>query len=120
MSRLAIALALAFLSLPALAQQATATQDIVTWTAPTQYEDGTNLPSTDIKEYVVRWGTAPGTYPNVVRVTATTATVVRLPPYTGTRCYVVATVTTLDLESDLSNEVCKTVRRARALTISIR
>ena len=38
----------------------------LTWTAPTQNEDGTTL--TDLDGYMIFWGTTPGVYPNSERI----------------------------------------------------
>lgn len=42
----------------------------VTITAPTTRTDGTALPASQIAGYRLKWGTATGTYPNVVSIPA--------------------------------------------------
>lgn len=102
------------LAVPALA--AGPTSDTVTWTPPTQYEDGSAVAAGEITEYVIRWGgTLGGPYSNVIRVagTALTVDVPRTSPYVGRRCYVVTAVAG-GLESDYSAEICKTVKKPKA------
>lgn len=95
--------------------------DDVTWTAPTLYDDGSAIAAGELTEYVLRWGTQPGgPYPNEVRVPAsqTGVTVLRVAPYSGRRCYIVAAVA--QYEGLPSAEVCKIVKRARAFVIQIK
>jgi hypothetical protein len=94
------------------AQSQSTTQDVLTWTHPTQYVDGTALPANLIAKTVIVWGNTPGgPWPNTVDVPApaTTLTVQRgANPY-GTRCYKAATVLTTGAQSSYSVEGCKTV-----------
>lgn len=45
-----------------------AVQATVTMTAPTTRADGTALPASQIGGYRLKWGTATGSYPNVVPI----------------------------------------------------
>lgn len=77
---------------------------VVTWTTPTQYEDGTALAPNEILTYTVYYGTESGNYTKQVTVAPpnTSATISGL---SGTY-YFAATTTTVELEeSALSSEV---------------
>ncbi len=96
------------------------TSDTISWTSPTQYEDGSTLAATEVTEYVIRWsGTLGGPYTNVIRVPGTTLTVdvPRTRPFVGRRCYVVTAVA--GLESDYSAEICKTVKKPKAPVLGV-
>lgn len=105
MTRIIIGLLAFLLTIPALAGEAT-----VSWTAPTQYEDGTSLPTNQIQSYKVYYGkTSGGPYGFVITVGGglTTATITGLEA--GTWYFVATTVATNGLESAQSNQVAKTV-----------
>ena len=96
------------------------TSDTITWTPPTQYDDGSAIAVGEITEYVIRWGcTLGGPYSNVIRVPATplTVDVPRTSPYVGRRCYVVTAVA--GLESDYSAEICKTVKKPKSPVLGV-
>lgn len=100
------------------AHSQTATRDVLTWIAPTQYVDGTEIPAGAITGYRYVWGTAAGgPYPNTQDVgNVLTATVNHPEPGYGTRCYRVAAITN-GVTGEWSGEGCKTVRApARAPT----
>jgi len=102
---LMLALAVLLIATPAMAGEAT-----VSWTAPTQYEDGSSLPTNQIQSYKVYYGqTSGGPYGFSITVGGglTTATITDLTA--GTWYFVATTVATNGLESALSNQVAKTV-----------
>ncbi len=92
----------------------------LTWDAPKKYTDDSDLAETDIKEYKVYFSTSPitqptGSYypiysdPNSM-ITPTSVTVNSIiPQKTGTYYFAVTAVDRTDMESDLSNEVSKTL-----------
>ena len=80
----------------------------LTWTAPTQNEDGTDL--TDLDGYKLYWGTTPGVYPNSVTIdneTVTTYVVDDLAP--GTYMFVATSFNTSGVESRYSGMATKVV-----------
>ena len=80
----------------------------LSWTAPTQNEDGTTL--TDLDGYNLHWGTTPGSYPNSVTIdneTVTTFVVDNLAP--GTYEFVATSFNTSGVESHYSAPVTKVV-----------
>lgn len=90
--------------------QATATGSaLLTWVPPTQNTDGSQI--TDLAGFKVYWGTAPGSYPNSVRLAnpgLTTYLVTNLLP--GTTYYFVTTAfNSLDQESAFSNMASKAI-----------
>lgn len=80
-----------------------------TWTTPTQREDGTALPLSEIKEYKVNW-TLNGTAltPVIIPGTLTTYTLSGLAP--GRYCANLTTVDTDGLESAPTGDVCRKAR----------
>lgn len=80
----------------------------LTWTAPTQNEDGTAL--TDLAGYKIYWGTIPGSYPNSITINnpgITTYVVENLAP--GTYEFVSTSFNTSGVESQNSNTASKTI-----------
>ncbi len=80
----------------------------LSWTAPTQNEDGT--PLTDLAGYKFYWGTSPGNYPNSVTVNnpgITTYVVENLAP--GSYEFVAKSYNTVGTESQFSNPATRTV-----------
>lgn len=80
----------------------------LTWTPPTQNTDGS--PLTNLAGYRVYWGTAQGTYPNVVRLDnpgLASHIVDELEP--GTWFFVVTALNSVGVESMFSNVASKTL-----------
>ena len=80
----------------------------LSWTAPTQNEDGTTL--TDLAGYTIYWGTTSGSYPNSVTVdnaSVTTYVVENLAP--GTYEFVATAFNTSGVESQYSGAATKVV-----------
>jgi hypothetical protein len=80
----------------------------LSWVAPTQREDGSAL--TNLAGYRVRYGTAPGNYPNQVQISnpgITTYVVENLPP--GTYYFVATAYDSNGRESEFSGVVTKTI-----------
>jgi hypothetical protein len=80
----------------------------LSWTPPTQREDGS--PLVDLAGYVVRYGTAPGSYPNQLQIPnagSTTCVVENLPA--GTYYFVVIAYDSAGLQSRPSAEVSTNV-----------
>lgn len=80
----------------------------LSWTAPTQNEDGSTL--TDLAGYKVFWGTTPGSYPNSVTINnsgLTTYVVENLVP--GDYEFVAKSFNSTGIESDFSEPVTRTV-----------
>jgi uncharacterized protein YceK len=106
---------------PAISQ---GTDDLLTWTIPTQRTDGTSLPALQYKETRIQWGTSSAGPFNVgqkiVTGTATSTSIAGTGGVPGTRCYVAVAVDVNGLESAPSNVACKTVvapPRAPVLTL---
>ena len=81
----------------------------LSWTAPTQNEDGTDL--VDLAGYKLYWGTSPGSYPNSVTIdnsTVTTYIVENLAP--GTYEFVATAYNTAGVESRFSGVATKTIQ----------
>jgi hypothetical protein len=81
----------------------------LSWTAPTQNEDGTDL--TNLAGYKIYWGTTTGTYPNSVTIdnpTVTTYLVENLAP--GTYEFVATAFNTSGVESQYSGAATKVVQ----------
>jgi hypothetical protein len=81
----------------------------LSWTAPTQNEDGSEL--TDLDGYKLRWGTTPGSYPNSVTIdneSVTTYVVDNLSP--GNYEFVATSFNTSGVESRYSSPVTKVVQ----------
>ena len=81
----------------------------LSWTAPTQNEDGTQL--TDLAGYKLYWGTTPGTYPSSVTIdnpTVTTYLVESLVP--DTYVFVATSFNTSGVESRYSGTATKVVQ----------
>jgi hypothetical protein len=89
-------------------QQASMGSATLSWQAPTERADGSAL--TDLAGYRIRYGTAPGTYPNEVQIAnpgLTSYVVTNLPP--GTYYFVATAYDTAGRESDFSGVVTKTI-----------
>ena len=80
----------------------------LSWTAPTQNEDGTTL--TDLAGYKIYWGTTPGVYTKSVNVDAglTTYVVENLSP--GTYEFVATAINAAGVESRYSNIATKVLQ----------
>lgn len=93
------------------AQSQTATTDVLSWTAPTQYVDGAAVPAGTITGYRYVWGTvAGGPYPNTADVgNVLTVNVTRPDPGYGTRCYRVSALSGSTV-NEWSVERCKSVQ----------
>ena len=98
-------------SLPAYSievQQASMGSATLSWQAPTTRTDGT--PLTNLAGYHIRYGTASGSYPNVITIAnggVTSAVVENLPP--ATYYFVATAYDTTGAESSYSSPVSKTV-----------
>ena len=80
----------------------------LSWTAPTENEDGTAL--TDLAGYKFYYGTSPGSYPNQVRVDNPGITIFVIENLVPTTYYIVATaINDAGVESRFSNEAIKQV-----------
>lgn len=80
----------------------------LSWTAPTQNEDGTAL--TDLDAYKIYYGTTPGNYSNQVRIDNGGLTSYVLDNLTPATYYIVATaINSGGLESAFSSEISKQV-----------
>lgn len=80
----------------------------LSWTAPTQNEDGSAL--TDLAAYKFYYGTSPGSYSNQVRVNSPGITTYVLENLTPATYYIAATaINASGIESQLSNEASKQV-----------
>ncbi|MDH3431489.1 MAG: putative Ig domain-containing protein [Gammaproteobacteria bacterium] len=80
----------------------------LTWTPPTQNEDGT--PLTDLAGYWIYWGTTPGSYPNSVRIDnpgISSYVVENLAP--GTYEFVATSFNSAEVQSVYSNPATKVV-----------
>ena len=80
----------------------------LTWTAPTENEDGTTL--TDLDGYWIYWGTTPGVYPNSEKIdneSLTTYVIDNLAP--GTYEFVATSFKTSGVQSQYSNPATKVV-----------
>jgi hypothetical protein len=101
----------ATVSLPAFSvevQQASMGSATLSWQAPTTRTDGT--PLTNLAGYRIRYGTAPGSYNNVVTIPnggITSAVVSNLPP--ATYYFVASAYDTTGAESNNSSAVSKTI-----------
>ena len=92
-----------------LAQGASTGSTTLSWTAPTQNEDGSAL--TNLAGYKLYWGTEPGSYPNSVTIDnpgVTTYVVENLTA--GTYEFVATAFNTSGVESRFSNSATKTVQ----------
>ena len=97
-------------SLTLLAATASAGQALLSWDAPTAYEDGDTLSAEDITGYTIKYGpTSGGPYPYSVDAAGTAKSITVRNIAAGT-WYFVATVTaTNGLTSEPSLQVSKTV-----------
>ena len=106
---------LAFLfALPSVAgaQNAAWSEDTITWQLPTSRTDGTPLAVSElaVTEIEVRDGPSGQVLQTLsVDIPGVTEVYPRSEPFTGTLCYVARVVDTGGLQSDWSNEVCRTV-----------
>lgn len=102
----------------ALSQTAWAGNANASWTAPTEYEDGSALPGSSIKNYKIYYGnTAGGPYQFSITIPGNTTTVEVTNLTNGTWYFVATTITIEDTESAPSSEVSKvinTIRKPRA------
>jgi hypothetical protein len=79
----------------------------LSWTPPTQNEDGSDV---ELAAYKFYYGTSPGNYPNQLRVDSPGMTMYVLENLTPGTYYVVATaISTSEMESVFSNEASKQV-----------
>lgn len=95
-------------SIEVLAAQSGTGSATLSWTAPTQNEDGSAL--TDLAGYKLYWSTTPGSYPNSVTIDnpgVTTYVVENLT--SGTYEFVVTAFNDSGLESRFSNTATKTI-----------
>jgi len=98
-----MALLLLLLSVSALAGSAT-----LSWTPPTQNEDGT--PITDLAGYWIYYGTVSGNYPNSIQIADPTISTYVVDSLAAGNWFFVATAyNTAGIESAYSNEATKTV-----------
>lgn len=104
MKRLVLGALLSLMALSALADTAT-----VSWVAPTQREDNTPLPITELSEFRIYWGlgTAFDNTTVVTNPTTTTYVIEGLTP--GTYSFRMTAVDTNGLESGFSAVATKTV-----------
>ena len=80
----------------------------LTWTPPTQNNDGT--PLTDLAGFKIYYGTSPGNYPNSIRIDNPGIATYVVDNLTPTTYYFVSTAfNSSDIESMFSNEAIKTV-----------
>ncbi len=80
----------------------------LSWTAPTQNEDGSAL--MDLTAYKFYYGTSPGSHPNEVRVDSPGITTYVLENLTPATYYIIATaINSNEVESGISNEASKQV-----------
>ena len=94
---------LVLLVVPAFAGQVT-----LTWTAPTENEDGT--PLTDLAGYKIYYGTELGSYPNTIDINDSTVTSYVVENLTaGDWRFVATAYNEAGTESQYSNEAIKTV-----------
>lgn len=98
----------ALVTYPAMAQTGQAT---LSWTPPTKNSDGTTL--TDLRGFKVYWGSAVGSYPNVVTLSnagLNSYVVSNLTP--GTKYFVVTAFNAANAESVASNVASKLIAGA--------
>ena len=81
----------------------------LTWTAPTQREDATALPATEIAGYRVEWW-KDGTAQTGFVVPGAVTTYVHSNLTAGRYCYTLQTVDTDGLESVATGQVCRKAR----------
>lgn len=101
----------AFLTLPALAQVSGTGTATLTWMPPTQYTNGDPLPLSEIERYTIYWGTESGEYTESLDVEngAVQSREIDLEVTGPTTFYFAMSAWAHGLESDLSNEVAKTI-----------
>lgn len=107
-----VALCLGFAATTALAQNVTGTGTAtLTWTPPTQYENGDPLPLSEIERYTIYWGTESGEYTESLDVEngAVQSREIELTVTGPTTFYFAMSAWARGLESDLSNEASKTI-----------
>lgn len=92
---------------------ALAKDNVLTWIPPTTYENGLELPSTEIKNYRIEWTLDGVGQPDLLADGGTTASFAHKILYRGVYCYTVYTIATNDLESNASNTACKTVEAGK-------
>ena len=96
---------LVFLSSVASAGSAT-----LSWTAPTQYEDGSALPASELANYKIYYGNSTGVYSGFITVSAATTSYTVNNLTSGlTYYFVVTAVATNAQESVYSNEGVKVI-----------
>lgn len=88
--------------------QAQITNDVITWTAPTQRVDGSALQANEILQYQILSAAVAGgtTYTQVATVNGDALTFTRTNRLPGRQCYIMRTVDTAGLISANSNESC--------------
>ena len=96
------------------------TSAVISWSTPTQYEDGSTLAPSDILTYTVYYGTSSGNYTKQVTV-APPNTSVTISGLSGTYYFAASTTTTEMEESALSSEISGrfTKGKPKKLVISI-
>ena len=92
-----------------LAQGASTGSATLSWSVPTQNEDGSAL--TDLAGFKLYWGTEPGNYPNSVTIDNPSITTYVVEDLTaGTYQFVATAFNTTGVESRFSNTATKTVQ----------
>jgi hypothetical protein len=100
---------LAVFSIEVMATNSSTGSVTLSWTAPTENEDGS--PLVDLSGYRIYWGTTPGNYPNSLTIDdtgLTTYVIDNLAP--GAYEFVATSFNAAGVESDYSNAVTKTVQ----------
>jgi hypothetical protein len=100
---------LAVFSIEVVAANSSTGSVTLSWTAPTENEDGSTL--VDLSGYRIYWGTTPGNYPNSLTIDdtgLTTYVIDNLAP--GAYEFVATSFNAAGVESDYSNAVTKTVQ----------
>ena len=106
----AVALCFGF-AVTAFAQVSGTGTAMLMWTPPTQYTNGDPLPLSEIERYTIYWGTESGEYTESLNVEngAVQSREIELTVTGPTTFYFAMTAWARGLESDLSNEVSKTI-----------
>lgn len=107
-----------FLGLVITSNKANAATAVVQWDNPTQREDGTSLPLSEIAYTKVMWGSCTstgglGTIQGSINVPSPSASVEVQNIPAGTYCFAATTVDTEGQESVLSNVYPKTFNKSR-------
>lgn len=91
----------------------------LTWTAPTEYTDGSAIPAGGLALYKIYQGTSAGTISFVEQVPATSTTTTRTGLPAGTHYFAVTAVTPDGRESDRSGVGSKTITDVQSRTASV-